>query len=132
VQTQKFWMPYCKSKCLVHSQDTAQKVLNSLSPMMQTWMFSCFISPLVRNSVVRTCNGLFTADDYLKIVELYLILNRKTFLSRDQEKSRKQDRHARCFMQVIFAWSKDPITTPRHHHNRNAAATAKDLFCLSL
>jgi len=62
-------------------------------------MFSCFVSPLVRNSVVRTCNRLFTADDYLELVELFLILNKKTFLSRDQEKSRKQDRQARCFEQ---------------------------------
>jgi len=69
--------------------------------MMQAWMFSCFVPPLVRNSVVvRTCNGLFTADNYLGLVELFFILNRKTFLSGDQEKSRKQDRQARCFMQV--------------------------------
>ena len=90
------------SKCLVHSQDTAQKVLNSLSLMMQAWMFSCFVPPLVRNPVVRTFNGLFTANNYLELVELRLILNRKTFLSRDQEKSRKQDRHVRCFMEVKY------------------------------
>jgi len=42
------------SKCLVHSQDTEQKVLNYLSLMMQAWTFSRFVPPLVRNSVVRT------------------------------------------------------------------------------
>ena len=42
------------SKCLVCSQDTAQKVLNSLFLMMQAWMFSYFVPPLVRNYVVGT------------------------------------------------------------------------------
>jgi len=88
--------------------------------MMQAWMFFCFVPPLVCNSVVRTCNRLFTADDYPEPVELCLILNRKTFFSRDQEKSRKQDRHARCFMQVkYFCLNQGSYITPRHHHNKN-------------
>ena len=109
-----------------------KKVLNSLSLMMQDWMFSCFVPPLVRHSV-EPCNGLFTPDDYLELVELCLILNRKIFLSRDHEKSRKQDTHVRCFMQVrYFCLKQGSYNYPRHHHNKNAAATAQDLFCLSL
>jgi len=47
------------SKCLVCSQDTAQKVLNYLSLIMQAWMFSCFVPPLARNAVVRTMQRTF-------------------------------------------------------------------------
>jgi len=81
---------------------TQQKVLNDLFLMTQAWMFSCFIPPLARNSVVEPCNGLFAADDYLETCWACLILNMSylEFLSSEQEKSRKQDKQARCFMQV--------------------------------
>ena len=65
---------------VLYVHKTQQKVLNHPFLMTQANMFSCFIPPLARNSVVEPCNGLFATDDYLVACWACVILNRKTFL----------------------------------------------------
>ena len=105
---------------------TQQKVLNSVSYDTSLDVFLFHSTICTKFCCKNLVTDFFTADDYLELVELCLILDRKTFLSKDQ-KSRKQ------VMQVkYFCLKQGSYNYPEAPSSQNAAATAKYFFCMSL